>query len=174
MLEASRLFDIPHYQLKNYPNPNMFVTKTNGQWIGVSTAEFLDHAMRVSKGLFALGVKAGDNVALVSNTRYEWNVMDIAIQQVGAIVVPLYPNISEGEYRYIMKDASIQLCVLSNEELFEKISHIKGDVETLKHVYSFEVVSGCDNWKMIEEAGNTRMASRRAAVEKEQQKRRKT
>jgi long-chain acyl-CoA synthetase len=153
MLEASRLFDIPHYQLKNYPNPNMFVTKTNGQWIGVSTAEFLDHAMRVSKGLFALGVKAGDNVALVSNTRYEWNVMDIAIQQVGAIVVPLYPNISEGEYRYIMKDASIQLCVLSNEELFEKISHIKGDVETLKHVYSFEVVSGCDNWKMIEEAG---------------------
>jgi len=42
---------------------------------------------------------------------------------------------------------------LSNEELFEEISHIKGDVETLNHVYSFEVVSGCDNWKMIEEAG---------------------
>ncbi|TNF47254.1 MAG: long-chain fatty acid--CoA ligase [Bacteroidetes bacterium] len=153
MIEASRLFDIPHYQLKNCPNPNMFVTKTNGTWVGVSTAQFLDHAMRVSKGLIALGVKAGDNVALVSNTRYEWNVMDIAIQQVGAIVVPLYPNISEGEYRYIMKDASIQLCVLSNEELFEKISHIKNDVETLKHVYSFEGVSGCDNWKMIEEAG---------------------
>ncbi len=172
MIEASRLFDIPHYQLRNCPNTRMFVTKINGQWIGVSTAEFLDHAMRVSKGLIALGVKAGDNVALVSNTRYEWNVMDIAIQQVGAIVVPLYPNISEGEYRYIMNDASIQLCVLSNEELFEKISNIKNDVETLKHIYSFEGVAGCDNWNMIEEGGKdvseTEVQERMSAVKYEE------
>ena len=115
MIQPKRLFDIPYYQLKNYPNPNMFVTKTDGVWKGVSTQQFLDHAMSISKGLIALGVKPGENVALVSNTRYEWNVMDIAIQQTGAIVVPLYPNISEGEYRYIMNDAGIRICVLAND-----------------------------------------------------------
>ena len=101
MLEVKRLFDVPYHQLNTHPNEKMFVTKTNGNWVGVSTKDFLDHAMRISKGLIALGVQAGDMVGIVSNTRYEWNVMDIAIQQTGAIVVPFYPNISENDYRYI-------------------------------------------------------------------------
>jgi long-chain acyl-CoA synthetase len=149
MIEAKRLFDIPHFQLKNHPNPNMFVTKTDGVWKGVSTADFLDQAMHYSKGLLALGVKPGENVALVSATRYEWNVMDIAIQQVGAIVVPLYPNISENEYRYIMNDAQIRICVLANEELYGKISNIRADVPSLEHVFSFENIENCTSWTAI-------------------------
>jgi long-chain acyl-CoA synthetase len=149
MIEAKRLFDIPHFQLKTHPNPNMFVTKTDGVWKGVSTADFLDQAMQYSKGLLALGVKPGENVALVSATRYEWNVMDIAIQQVGAIVVPLYPNISENEYRYIMNDAQIRICVLANEELYGKISNIRGDVPSLEHVFSFENIENCTSWTAI-------------------------
>ena len=153
MIQAKRLFDIPYYQLSTYPNPKMFVTKTNGEWVGVSNKEFLDEVMEISKGLIALGVQPGENVALVSSTRYEWNVMDIAIQQVGAIVVPLYPNISEGEYRYIMNDASIRFCVLSNEELCAKISNIRVSVPTLESIFSFESVDGCKSWKEIAAAG---------------------
>lgn len=153
MIEAKRLFDIPHFQLKNHPNPNMFVTKTDGVWKGVSTADFLDQAMQYSKGLLALGVKPGENVALVSATRYEWNIMDIAIQQVGAIVVPLYPNISENEYRYIMNDAQIRICVLANEELYEKINNIKGDVPSLEQVFSFEHLENCTSWTAIAAQG---------------------
>jgi long-chain acyl-CoA synthetase len=153
MIQPKRLFDIPYYQLKNYPNPTMFVTKTDGVWKGVSTQQFLDHAMSISKGLIALGVKPGENVALVSNTRYEWNVMDIAIQQTGAIVVPLYPNISEGEYRYIMNDAGIRICVLANDELCQKIKNIRSEVPTLEHLFSFETVNDCKNWDEIATAG---------------------
>ena len=83
MIQAKRLFDIPYHQLKSYPNERMFNTKRNNVWEGVSTRQFLDSAMAVSKGLIALGIQPGDMVGLVSNTRYEWNVMDIAIQQVG-------------------------------------------------------------------------------------------
>ena len=112
MIEAKRLFDVPHHQMKAYPNENMFVTKTNGKWIGVSTKDFLDEAMAISRGLISMGVQAGDMIGLVSGTRYEWNVMDIAIQQVGAIVVPFYPNISESDYTYIFNDAREALPVL--------------------------------------------------------------
>jgi len=71
MIQANRLFDIPYYQLNQYPNQNMFVTKTKGQWLGMSTKQFLEQVMLVSRGLIAFGVNKGDNVALVSNNRYE-------------------------------------------------------------------------------------------------------
>jgi long-chain acyl-CoA synthetase len=153
MIEAKRLFDIPYHQLNSYPNENMFVTKTNGEWIGVSVKSFLDEAMLVSKGLVALGVKPGDMVGLVSSTRYEWNVMDIAIQQVGAIVVPFYPNISESDYQYIFNDAGIKLCVVSDEELHEKITHIKDSIPTLENLFTMENVPNSRNWSEIKEAG---------------------
>ncbi len=153
MIPTKRLFDIPYHQLKSYPNSNMFVTKTDGKWVGVSTQEFLNEAMQVSKGLIALGVKAGDNVGIISGTRYEWNVMDIAIQQTGAIVVPFYPNISENDYRYIFNDAGIKICVLANEELFGKIENIKKDTPALEHVFTMENVSGAKHWSEIKKLG---------------------
>lgn len=150
MIEAKRLFDIPHYQLKAHPNEKMFVTKTDGKWVGVSTKDFLDEAMAISRGLISLGVQAGDMVGLVSGTRYEWNVMDIAIQQVGAIVVPLYPNISENDYTYIFNDAGIKLCVVADQELHEKITRIRPSIPTLEHLYTMEDdVPGGRHWSEI-------------------------
>lgn len=149
MIQAQRLFDIPYYQLKTYPNPRMFNSKKNGNWEGVSTQEFLDAAMSVSKGLIGLGIEPGDMVGLVSNTRYEWNVMDIAIQQTGAVVVPLYPNISENDYRFIFNDAGIKLCVVADEALLAKIRAIDGDTPTLQHIFTMDRVPGAHHWSEI-------------------------
>lgn len=149
MIEANRLFDIPYYQQRTYPNKGMFVTKNNGLWQMMSCDEFLNEVMIVSRGLIALGVSKGDNVALVSSNRVEWNVMDIAIQQVGAIVVPLYPNISESDYRYILNDAGIKMCVVSNSDLASKIAHVRGDVPSLTHLYTFDKIEGFDHWHLI-------------------------
>ena len=149
MIEAKRLFDIPYYQQRTYPNNGMFVTKNNGLWQMMSCDEFLNEVMIVSRGLIALGVSQGDNVALVSSNRVEWNVMDIAIQQVGAIVVPLYPNISENDYRYILNDAGIKICVVSNSELATKITHVRADVPSFMHLYTFDKIEGFDHWHLI-------------------------
>lgn len=154
MIQAQRLFDTVYYQNEKYPNDKMFVTKVNGQWIPKSNQTFIDEAMIVSRGLIAFGVNKGDNVALVSNNRYEWNVMDIAIQQVGAIVVPLYPNISENDYKYILNDASIKLIVVGNAELSQKIQNIRGEVPSLQHLFSFDSVEGVTNWTSIHERSN--------------------
>lgn len=155
MIEAKRLFDIPHNQSKNCPQEKMFCTKTNGQWVGVSTKQFLDEVMQISKGLIALGVQPGDKVGIVSNTRYEWNVMDIGIQQIGAIVVPFYPNISESDYKYIFNDAGIKLCVVADEELFHKISNIDKDIPTLNHLFTMENVEGAKHWSEIKNSGSS-------------------
>jgi len=127
----------------------MFVTKVSGNWIGISTEDFIDQVNRVSRGLVAYGVQEGDNVAMASNNRYEWNILDIAIQQTGAIVVPLYPNISEADYKYILNNAGIKLCVVGNEELFGKIKNIENEVETLQYLFTFDQVEGAIHWTAI-------------------------
>lgn len=155
MFEAKRLFDLPHLQLKNVPNEKMFSSKINGEWQGVSTKEFLDETMQISKGLIALGVQPNENVAIVSNTRYEWNVMDIGIQQVAATVVPFYPNISEKDYKYIFNDAEIKTCVIADKELFDKISSIKGEVKTLENIFTMEEVQGASHWSELKKMGES-------------------
>ncbi|MBX2948987.1 MAG: long-chain fatty acid--CoA ligase [Crocinitomicaceae bacterium] len=148
-MNTLRLFDLAYNQLNKFPNPNMFVTKANGKWEGVSTADFLKLAMETSRGLIALGVNPGDRIAVVSSNRVEWNTMDIAIQQIGAIMVPIYPNISEADYKYIFNNAGVRFCVVGNEELFQKISNIKDSITTLQKTYTFDLVNNAHHWLEI-------------------------
>ncbi|MBC9813242.1 long-chain fatty acid--CoA ligase [Crocinitomicaceae bacterium CZZ-1] len=148
-MNTLRLFDLAYNQLNKFPNPNMFVTKANGKWEGVSTSDFLKLAMETSRGLIALGVNPGDRIAVVSSNRVEWNTMDIAIQQIGAIMVPIYPNISEADYKYIFNNAGVRFCVVGNEELFQKISNIKDSITTLQKTYTFDLVNNAHHWLEI-------------------------
>ena len=92
---VGRLFDIPYYQLQNYPLEKALTTKYNGKWVSTSTKEYIEQACYVSKALSDMGVKKGDKIALITSTnRTEWNIMDIGILQTGAVTVPIYPTIS--------------------------------------------------------------------------------
>ena len=133
-----RLFDIPYHQLEHFPNPKMFSTKINGEWIPISTKDFLRSVNEYSRALVGFGIKPNDKVAIVSSNRFEWNMMDLAILQIGAIVVPVYPNIATKDYLYIFNDAQIKLCFCGNEELFTKISSIKNEIPSLQKIVCFD------------------------------------
>jgi long-chain acyl-CoA synthetase len=149
MIEIKRLFDIPYYQQEKYPNEKMFVTKTNNNWYGISTHDFIEKVNLISRGLISLGINAGDKVCIASSNRVEWNMMDIAIQQTGAIVVPIYPNISLSDYRFIFNDAGIKLCVVDSKELFDKINIIKDEIESFNYLFTFNEIDGIPNWNKI-------------------------
>lgn len=151
MLTAERLFEVPDHQLKNYPNSAMFVTKTAGIWVPITTSDFIERTMNVARGLISMGIQAGDRVAVASSNRLEWNILDIAVQKTGAILVPLYPNISENDYRFILNDCSAKICVVSNQELADKISNIRVDVASLNHLFSFDQLESVPHWSHIEE-----------------------
>ena len=167
MKKLERLFDVPYFQLDNFPQKTMFSTKVDGKWDSVSTEEFLKKANLVSRGLIALGIEPGQKVGLVSSNRVEWNIMDIGIQQVGAIGVPIYPNISTKDYKYIFGDADIKLCVTGDQDLYEKISSIKGDLPSLQKHYSFDEVEGADHWTDIIQAAD---GVKQAEVEERKEK----
>jgi long-chain acyl-CoA synthetase len=154
MMEPTRLFDIPYYQLQKYPNEKMFVTKIGNNWIPTSTKDFLQKVNDASRGLIAFGIEKGDKVCVASNSRVEWNIMDIAIQQTGAIMVPIYPNIAVNDYRYIFNDAGIKLCIVDTSELYGKINSIKGEISTLEHIFSFNKYDDIPHWSEITQRAN--------------------
>lgn len=168
MKTPERLFDIPYLQFEKYPQEVMFSTKVDGKWTAVSTQDFLQQVNEVSKGLIALGVQPGDKIGLVSPNRYEWNIMDIGIQQTGAIGVPIYPNISTKDYKYIFNDAGLKLCVTGTEELFHKITDIQSEIPSLEKVYCFDNIKEGHHWSLIkDEASKTadkEVEDRKAAI----------
>jgi long-chain acyl-CoA synthetase len=148
-MEITRLFDLPYNQLNTFPKDDCLCDKINGSWRKTSTQSYIDQANEISRGLIKLGVQPGDKIALISNNRSEWNIMDIGIQQVGAIGVPVYPTISAEVYAYIFNDAKVIYCVVSDQELHDKVAAIIDQVPSLKKIYAFEDLSDCDNWQSL-------------------------
>ena len=153
MKNITRIFDVPYYQLNNFPQDVCIAGKDTGEWVTYSTQEYVDQANLISKGLLKMGIKPGDKIALISNNRPEWNIMDIGILQVGAIDVPVYPTISEEDYKFIFNDAEIKMCIVSDADLLKKIQNIKSSVPTLGEIYTFNKVDGAKHWTEILENG---------------------
>jgi long-chain acyl-CoA synthetase len=143
MTEPTRLFDFIYFQQENCPLDVAMTSKVAGEWKSYSTSEVIEAVNLASKGLLKLGVQPGDKIALIShNNRCEWNIMDMAILQIGAIDVPIYPTMSENDYEYILNHSESKFCFLSNDELYKKVKNVKDNVPTLQDIYTFEKISG--------------------------------
>ena len=154
MIQITRLFDFPYYQLEKNNIPNCLVTKYDGKWVATSTQEYIDKANTISRALLRLGVQKGDKITIISsNNRTEWNIMDIGCLQTGAQTVPIYPTISEVDYEYILNHCSAKYCFVSDSEVLRKVNLIKNNLNNLKEVYSFNEIEGCKNWSELLELG---------------------
>jgi long-chain acyl-CoA synthetase len=170
-MKPTRLFDIPYRQLEKFPKDDAFTMKIGGVWTKTSTQEFINKSQQLAKGLIALGVQPGDRVGLISPNRLEWNLVDIAIQQAGAIVVPIYPTISASDYEFIFTDAHIKVCFISGEDLCERVGPLREKLSFLEHLYSFDEISFCENWSkvlnMASDEQNDELKNRMDAVKPE-------
>lgn len=164
-MKPTRLFDIPRHQLQTNPQSHFIGGKhLKGHNYGYSTEEFVDLANQVSLGLLQMGVKPGDKIALISyNNRPEWNILDIGMQQIGAINVPVYPTISPKDYIYIFNDASVKYCFLGHGDLLDKVRKAQPDVPSLQAIFTFDPTEGDEkdangnevhHWETILTKGN--------------------
>lgn len=154
MISITRLFDFPYYQQENFNIADALVTKQDGKWIKTSTEEYIAKANAISRALIQLGVQKNDKIAIISsNNRTEWNIVDIGVLQTGAQTIPIYPTISEEDYEYILNHSESNYCFVSDEEVLRKVNAIKSNVLTLKQVYSFNTIQGCNHWSELLELG---------------------
>lgn len=155
-MEPKRLFDCLDYQLDNFPLDTLFAAKESGQWKKYSTAEVKEIVNRFSAGLQAMGIGGGDmsiegrdKIAVLSKNRPEWVMLDLAVQQIGAVLTPVYPTINVNELQFILNDAQIKMVFVNDQELYHKIISIKDFTPSVKEVFTFEHVPNAKYWKDI-------------------------
>ncbi len=155
-MTIKRLFDCVDHQLQQFPKQDMLAAKENGQWVTYSTQQVAETVNRLSAGLLKLGVSGNDmtptgsdKIAIISNNRPEWVFTDLAVQQLGAILVPVYPTTNPLELEFILNDAAVKYIFVSNEEMLQKIKGLLDKVPSIKSVYTFDRIEGALHWSEV-------------------------
>lgn len=156
MTEPRRLFDCLQYHLERQPLDDMLAGKEGGQWKKYSTQQVSQVVDDLSAGLLALGigpndltVEGRDKVAILCKNRPEWVMLDLAVQQIGAVLTPVYPTINVHELEFILNDAKVKLVFVNDEDLYLKVLSLKEKVPSLQAIFTFEHVPNARHWKEV-------------------------
>ena len=152
--KITRVFDLlPNCVLPVNKN-DAFANKVNGEWKKYSAVELIETVNKVSLGLMKLGVKKDDKRAIISPNRPEWNFIELGIQQLGAVSVPMYPTITVEDYKYIFSDAEVKFIFVAGKELLEKVLEATQTLEGIEGIYTFDKISGAKHWYEVTDLAN--------------------
>ena len=156
MTEPRRLFDCIGWHLERTPMEVMLAGKENGRWKTYSTQDVSKTVNDLAAGLLALGaspndmtVENRDKIAIICKNRPEWLMIDMAVQQIGSILVPVYPTININELEFVLKDAAVKFVFVNDEELYLKVLSLKERLPSLKEIFTIEHVANATYWKDI-------------------------
>ena len=127
---------------KNQPETVSFKRPVNFEWAEVTIGDFLENAYAIARGLIANGIEQGDRVVIMSETRYEWSLLDFAVMAAGAISVPIYPSSSTSQCEWIVQDSGAKIAIGENDshttrlETFLREGEPTGDRAHLNRVLS--------------------------------------
>lgn len=124
--------------MKKYPEQDTALAKKeNGEWRRYSIQEYVNTTNIISFALIKIGIKKNDKVAIISSNRPEWNILDMAIQKVGAITIPIYPTISKDDYKIIINNCEAKLAIIEGLSVLSKIEEIRPEIPSIEHIYTF-------------------------------------
>lgn len=125
-----RVFDVIPFQLSQYPQKKALNAFAETQWQGMSIAEVSQKTEAITGWLWEQGFKKGDMVAIMPVLgRPEWMLIDFACQQLGIILVPIHPTVSENEVIFILNQTQAKLCIAADIGLFYKLQLILQHLE---------------------------------------------
>ncbi|MFN2456804.1 MAG: long-chain fatty acid--CoA ligase [Chitinophagaceae bacterium] len=159
MANPQRLFDSIEMLLKNDAN-TVLAAKEGEHWREYKALEINDTVEKLATGLMALGISCEDmsvdkrnKIAIISKNRPEWLFVDLAVQRIGGVLVPVYPTAHVNDLQFVLNDAQVKIVFVNDDELFFKVQSIRNNVPSLQEVYSFDHISGCKHWKEILSVG---------------------
>lgn len=142
-MEIERLFDLlPHYAESFKPKDDVLASKEDGVWKKISLEQYRKTVDNLTYGLLELGVNKGDTIATIMNNRPEWNFLDFAIMQAGAIHVPVYPTISKADYTFIFNHAAIKFVFVSGDEMVRKIKDVVPGCPSVLEIFTIKGKNG--------------------------------
>ncbi|MBD0371760.1 MAG: long-chain fatty acid--CoA ligase [Pyrinomonadaceae bacterium] len=124
--------------IKEHRKPDALNRKRDGRWEPIAAEEFVERVRRVALGLVELGIRPGDRVALISENRPEWSIVDLAILSLGAVNVPIYTTQAVEQVRFILEDSGARLLFVSGKRVFKHARPGIEGVATLERIVFFD------------------------------------
>jgi long-chain acyl-CoA synthetase len=121
-----------------HKRPDTLNFKRDGRWVPISSDEMLARVRRIAAGLYSLGVRRGDRVAILSESRPEWTLTDAGCLFAGAIDVPIYPTLTPSQVNYILKDSGARILAISGHEKFLQVKSVLSECSALERVIFFD------------------------------------
>ncbi len=138
--------------IKKYAKRDALNLKRDGRWVNISGEEFIERVRHIALGLDALGIKAGDRVALLSENRPDWSITDLAILSLGAINVPIYTTQAVEQVRFILTDSGARALFVSGRKVYK---HARAAIENFAQLeklifFDAESAAGVENAMTLE------------------------
>jgi long-chain acyl-CoA synthetase len=111
--------------------------RADGAWVNISASTFVERVKNCALGLAALGIRPGDRIALLSENRPEWSIVDLAILSLGAINVPIYTTQAVEQIDFILSDSGAKAIFISHRRLF-KHAQVALAKRPMEHLIFFE------------------------------------
>ena len=136
--EPTTLPEIFERAARVHRKPDTLNYRRAGAWASISADEFITRARSLALGLHSLGVRRGDRVALLSESRPEWTIADAGCQLAGIIDVPIYPTQAPAQAAYILNDSGARVLFVSHRAAFERVADALGECPALEYVVFFD------------------------------------
>lgn len=161
-------FDIPRYCAQRYGESPIFYIKTGRKWQAISCKDYEATVNSLALGLLSMGIEQQENVATIfSYNCPQWNFLDMALSRIGAVHIPVYPNNSDSDYLYILKQAGVRFVFASDQIIYNKMARLQKEIKNLEKVITIEQLPFTDNLDEIIQWGlSSNRASRVALAER--------
>ncbi len=136
--EPKTLIDVFTGVARRHKRPDTLNYKSEGRWLPISSDEMIARAKNIAAGLHAIGVRRGDRVALLSESRPEWTLTDAGCIFGGVIDVPIYPTLVPPQVRYILNDSGASALIIEGREKLDELKDILGECPDLKQIIYFD------------------------------------
>ncbi|WP_329156548.1 AMP-dependent synthetase/ligase [Streptomyces anulatus] len=165
-VERGSLAEIPFDNARQAPSDPVLSRKdAEGAWQDVTAAEFAAEVLAVAKGLVAEGLQAGDRVAIMARTTYEWTLLDFASWAAGLVTVPIYPTSSAFQARWILQNSGAVACAVESKEQGRVISQERKQLGGLAHLWQFDTGAIGHLKSLGKDIPDAAVTARRASLE---------
>ncbi|MGA6205513.1 AMP-dependent synthetase/ligase [Nocardia testacea] len=164
----ANLADLIDRNAEQYSDIAVVSRKVDGRWHDLTGAQVRAEVLATTKGLIANGIQAGDRVAVMSRTRYEWTLLDFAIWWAGAITVPVYETSSAEQVQWIVSDSGAVAIMTETDHHTAVVAGLRDQLPNLMHTWQIDA----DAVAILKADGarisDTAVADRRSALSADQ------
>ena len=136
--EPTTLTEVFEFVARVHSRPDLLNYKRDGRWLSISSAELLQRARLIAAGIYSLGIRRDDRVAILSESRPEWTLTDAGCIFAGAIDVPIYPTLTPSQVQYILKDSGARMLLVANEAKLCELESVLSNCPAVEHLIVFD------------------------------------